>query len=280
MNFIKGSHQNNNSRTEGSTSRVNILGVGISPINIQQALEIIIDWVECNEKKYICITPAHGIMECQKDHELRKIFNGSGLTTPDGMSIVWILKLLGYSNVSRVYGPDLMEEICKYSSEKSRYRHFLYGGAQGIPEKLSERLQIDYPKLNIVGTYSPPFRILTPEEDEEIINRINDLAPNFVWVGISTPKQELWMASHIDRLNAPILIGVGAAFDFLSGTKNQAPKWIQHSGFEWLFRLINEPKRLWRRYILYPYFSILVISQLLGIESYSIEYPEIDTNHG
>lgn len=267
-------------RKKNGLKKVNILGVGISPINIQQALEKIFNWIECNEKKYICVTPAHGIMECQQDNELRKIFNSSGLTTPDGMSVVWILKMMGFRNVGRVYGPDLMEAICKYSSENNRYRHFFYGGAKGIPEKLSEVLRSDYPKLNIIGTYSPPFRPLTPEEDEEIINRINDLSPEFIWVGISTPKQERWMASHIDRLNAPILIGVGAAFDFLSGTKKQAPKLIQRSGFEWLFRLINEPKRLWRRYIMYPYFLVLVVRQLLGIESYSLEDPEINIDHG
>jgi N-acetylglucosaminyldiphosphoundecaprenol N-acetyl-beta-D-mannosaminyltransferase len=187
------------------------------------------------------------------------------------MSVVWLLKMMGYRNVSRVYGPDLMESICQYSSNNRQFRHFLYGGAEGIPELLSEMLRIDNPNLNVVGTYSPPFRPLTAEEDRDIVAQINVAEPDIVWVGISTPKQERWMSNHVDAINAPVLIGVGAAFDFLSGNKNQAPKWIQQSGFEWLFRLLNEPKRLWRRYIEYPYFLILILSQLLRLKIYPME---------
>jgi N-acetylglucosaminyldiphosphoundecaprenol N-acetyl-beta-D-mannosaminyltransferase len=257
--------------TSYPVEKVSVLGVGISAINLNQALEIIINWINNKEKYYVCITPAHGIMECQRDNVLLRIFNGSGLTTPDGMSIVWILNLLGYRNVNRVYGPDLMESLCEYTSEKQQIRHFLYGGAEGVPEQLSERLSIIHPSLNIVGTYSPPFRPLTEDEDEQVISRINSTSPDIVWVGISTPKQERWMADHIDKLNASVLIGVGAAFDFLSGTKKQAPKWIQKSGLEWLFRLISEPKRLWRRYFEYPLFVVLVIAQMMGIREFPRE---------
>ena len=254
-----------------NAEKVNVLGVGISAINLNQAIDIIVDWTEHRQKQYVCVTPAHGIMECQRDANLQKIFNCSGLTTPDGMSVVWLLKILGYRNVSRVYGPDLMESMCQYTSDNRRFRHFLYGGAEGIPERLSEMLRIDFPDLNVVGTYSPPFRPLTPEEDQDIITQINAAEPDIVWVGISTPKQERWMSDHVDSLNASVLIGVGAAFDFLSGTKKQAPKWLQRSGFEWLFRLLNEPKRLWRRYIEYPYFLVLVLAQLLRLKVYPME---------
>lgn len=256
---------------ENRIQKVNILGVGISAINLEQATSVILDWIEQHQKQYICVTPAHGVMDCQKDENLRKIFNSSGLTTPDGMSLVWILKILGKRNVSRVYGPDLMEAICRNSSGKNSYRHFLYGGVNGVPERLSVKLQQNNPNLKIVGTYSPPFRSLTPEEDNEIIDMINSAHPDIVWVGISTPKQERWMAAHLDSLNAPILIGVGAAFDFLSGTKKQAPKWIQRSGLEWLFRLASEPNRLWKRYIQYPRFIALVVSQLLGMREFPFE---------
>ena len=251
--------------------KINVLGVGISAINLDQATDIIVDWTEHRQKQYVCVTPAHGIMECHRDANLQKIFNCSGLTTPDGMSVVWLLKILGYRNVSRVYGPDLMESICQYTSDNRRFRHFIYGGAEGVPELLSEMLRIDFPNLNVVGTCSPPFRPITAEEDDDIITQINATEPDIVWVGISTPKQERWMSDHIDSLNASVLIGVGAAFDFLSGTKKQAPKWIQRSGFEWLFRLFNEPQRLWRRYIEYPYFLVLVLSQLLRLKVYPME---------
>lgn len=255
-------------------NKVNILGVGVNPIDIVQAIDMITCWIDENEKNYVCVTPAHGIMECQQDKTLRKIFNGSGLTTPDGMSIVWILNLLGYRNVNRVYGPDLMHSLCKYSSDNAKYKHYLYGGQIGVPEKLAEELQRQYPNIDIVGAYSPPFGQLTPDSDRKIIDNINQLSPDIIWIGISTPKQERWMASHIGQLNASVIIGVGAAFDFISGTKNQAPRWMQRYGLEWLFRLFNEPKRLWRRYILYPYFLILVIAQFLGVKEYSLDFPE------
>jgi N-acetylglucosaminyldiphosphoundecaprenol N-acetyl-beta-D-mannosaminyltransferase len=251
-----------------NTDKINILGVGINPINLEMAVNTIVGWIDQQEKEYVCVTPAHGIMECHRDPSLRNIFNNSGLTTPDGMSVVWLLQFFGNRNVNRVYGPDLMEAVCKFSNDNNSYRHFLYGGAEGVPERLSKVLLHDFPNLKIVGTFSPPFRPLTAEEDEDVITKINSTNPDIVWVGISTPKQEKWMSDHIGSLNASVLIGIGAAFDFLSGTKKQAPKWIQQSGFEWLFRFANEPKRLWRRYIEYPYFLILILFQILGLKSY------------
>jgi N-acetylglucosaminyldiphosphoundecaprenol N-acetyl-beta-D-mannosaminyltransferase len=243
--------------------KFDILGVKISVINMCQALETINQWIVKNESNYVCVTPAHGVMECQRNPNLLDIFNSSGLTTPDGMAIVWLLKLNGFRNVSRVYGPDLMRAVCKHSSEKANYRHFLYGGAPGVVQQLSEKLSEQYPNLNIVGTYTPPFRELTKTEDTEIINKINLSDADIVWVGISTPKQEMWMASHLESLNSPVLIGVGAAFDFIAGTKREAPKWIQRFGMQWLFRLIMEPNRLWRRYAEYPYFVWLVVRESL-----------------
>lgn len=183
------------------------------------------------------------------------------------MAIVWLLKLAGY-NVDRVYGPDLLLAIAGISPEKG-YRHYFYGGAPGIAEKLVVRLKKSFPDLQVVGCESPPYRPLTPDEDKAVVERIRNASPDFLWVGIGSPRQECWMSEHVNILNVPVLIGVGAAFDFLSGSKPQAPRWIRRAGFEWAFRLFNEPKRLWRRYILgYPKFVFLVLLQLLGLKSF------------
>ena len=257
--------------TNYAHARVNILGVNVSAINMLQATRLIEEYIISMYPTYVCVTPAHGIMECQHDHELRTIFNASGLTTPDGMSIVYLLRLKGFKHVTRVYGPDLMETVCMDSCNGKGYRHFLYGGAPGVVDKLKVSLQSRYPGLQIVGTYTPPFRPLTDSEDQAVVETINTSKSDIVWVGISTPKQERWMADHLGRINSPVMIGVGAAFDFLSGNKKQAPRWIQRSGMEWLFRLISEPRRLWRRYAEYPLFVLLVLAQALGVKSFAVE---------
>jgi N-acetylglucosaminyldiphosphoundecaprenol N-acetyl-beta-D-mannosaminyltransferase len=248
----------------------NILGVKVDAIDLAKAIILITDWIRNHEPNYVCVTPAHGIMECQRDPQLRKIFNRSGLTTPDGMAIVWLLKLWGYPHVSRVYGPDLMQAICK-CSRQTGWRHFFYGGLPGVVDRLAERLQAIYPGLQVAGKYTPPFRQLTSLEDSTIVQMIQNSNADIVWVGISTPKQERWMAEHVGRVGAPVLVGVGAAFDFLAGTKKQAPRWMQHSGLEWLFRLASEPRRLWRRYLEYPRFVILAFAQLLGLKHFPID---------
>jgi N-acetylglucosaminyldiphosphoundecaprenol N-acetyl-beta-D-mannosaminyltransferase len=247
--------------------RANILGVNVSAINMGQALETIHTWIVNRDPHYVCVTPAHSVMDCYRNPELRPIFNGSGLTTPDGMSMVWILRMLGHQHVERVYGPDLMQAICQVSLEHG-YRHYFYGGALGVVEELESRLQIAYPGLEIVGHYTPPFGAVTPEEEEKIIEHIRSVRPDILWVGISSPRQEIWMAEHLDVLDVPVLIGVGAAFDFLSGRKKQAPRWIQRSGLEWLYRFLNEPKRLWRRYAQYPLFVILLLAQATGLKKF------------
>jgi N-acetylglucosaminyldiphosphoundecaprenol N-acetyl-beta-D-mannosaminyltransferase len=250
--------------------RANILGVSISAVNMAQAVDIIEGWLTRGEQNYICVTPAHGVMDCRRDPELNWIFNHSGLTTPDGMSIVWLLRLKGYRHVKRVYGPDLLLALCERSLETG-WRHFFYGGAPGVAERLSAHLAARFPWLQVAGIYAPPFGPITENEDHAITARINAAQPDIVWVGLSTPKQERWMAQHIGKLNAPVLVGVGAAFDFLSGSKPHAPRWIQRSGFEWLFRLVTEPRRLWRRYIQYPYFLWLVLGQMLGLKHYPVD---------
>jgi N-acetylglucosaminyldiphosphoundecaprenol N-acetyl-beta-D-mannosaminyltransferase len=246
----------------------NILGVRVNALNITKTLNIIENWIEQKNNNYICVTPAHSIMDCYKDHELRNIFNLSGLTTPDGMAVVWIMRLMGFKETGRVYGPDLMNAVSEVSVSKD-WKHFFYGGVPGVADALQKRLTSLYPGLLVGGTNCPPFRELTKAEDDQIIQQINQSGADIVWVGISSPKQERWMYNHLGKINAPVMIGVGAAFDFLSGNKRQAPDWIQKSGFEWLYRFLQEPRRLWRRYKQYPLFVVLVVMQILGIKDYS-----------
>jgi N-acetylglucosaminyldiphosphoundecaprenol N-acetyl-beta-D-mannosaminyltransferase len=247
--------------------QVNTLGVKVHAINMEQALGQIQSWVENREQHYVCVTPAHSVMDAYRDPELKKIMNHGGLVTPDGMSIVWLLKLSGHKHVSRVYGPDLTLAVIERGLSNG-WKHFFYGGAPETPALLAEKLKEKFPNLIVSGTYSPPFRDLTPDEEVEIKGIINQASPDILWVGISSPKQEKWMAKFVDKLNVPVLIGVGAAFDFLSGRKAQAPLWMQKNGLEWFFRLISEPNRLWKRYAQLPWFVLLVFAQKLGIKSY------------
>jgi len=251
--------------------RTNVLGVGISAINMALAVETIGRWIAGRTPHYVFITNVHTVMECQRDPALKRIHNRSGMTTPDGMPLVWLSRLHGHRHVSRVYGPDLLIAVCQ-ESIRAGYRHFFYGGAEGVPEALAAALLRRFPGLVVAGTYSPPFRPLTPEEDEQIVAMINRARPDIVWVGLGAPKQEYWMAEHVGRLEAPVMVGVGAAFDFHSGRKKQAPRWMQRSGLEWLFRLLTEPRRLWRRYLINnPLFLWLVALQLLGLRRYPLD---------
>ncbi len=252
-------------------SRTNILGVGISAITMTQALAQIAAWLDARTCHYISVCTVQTIMECQRDKAMHRAVNGAGLATPDGMPLVWLSRWRGHAGVSRVYGPDLMLALCALSVEKG-YSHYFYGGAQGVPTLLADRLKQRFPGLQVAGAYSPPFRALTAEEDAHIITQINQAAPDVIWVGLGTPKQDLWMAAHRSRLTAPVLIGVGAAFDFHTGRIPQAPKWMQDAGLEWFFRLIHEPRRLWYRYLVYnPWIVLLVLAQSLRIKHYSMD---------
>ena len=248
---------------KSAPKRQNILGVEVSAINMGQAVGQIQEWIEKRTPNYVTVTPAHGVMDCHNRPELKPIFNASGMTTPDGMAIVWLLKLYGHEHVSRVYGPDLMLAVCEAGVAQG-WRHYFYGGNPGVAEKLSGELVRRYPGLVTAGHFCPPFRPLTAEESEEVMQAIQEAKPDIIWVGLSTPKQEEWMAEFVDKLDVPVLVGVGAAFDFITRSKKQAPKWIQRSGLEWLFRLLSEPGRLWRRYIQYPKFVFLALGQRLG----------------
>jgi len=225
--------------------RVNVLGVGVSALTMQRAVDTIEQWISQRARHYVCVTGVHGIMESQRDEALRSIHNKAGLVTPDGMPLVWLARRQDRS-VERVYGPDLMLALCERAAACG-YRVFFYGSSETTLARLTTNLERRFPGLMIAGSYAPPFRPLTDEEDAQIVERINESRADIVWVGLSTPKQERWMHAHVGRVQAAALIGVGAAFDFHAGLKPQAPRWMQRSGLEWLFRLATEPRRLGRR---------------------------------
>lgn len=250
--------------TEKKLNKFCILGVKISAIDMNDACSLIEDALLRREKIYICVCPVSTIMECKKNNQVLTSVNSADLATPDGMPTVWIGKIQGYKNIRRVYGPELMQKICGISG-KNGYRNYLYGSSPDVLGKLKEKLNKKYPGLIISGIFSPPFRQLSKDEDDKVVEDINSSNSDIVWVGLGSPKQDLWMHEHRNRINAPVLIGVGAAFDFIAGTKPQAPRWMRNSGFEWLFRLITEPKRLWRRYLInYPLFVYYVLVELVS----------------
>ena len=253
------------------SDRANILGVGVSAITIPRALSQFDRWIASGARQYVCVADVHAIMQSQWSEAFRRIHNGAGMVTPDGMPLVRLAQFAGVGEVDRVYGPDLLVESCAHSVARG-YRHFFFGGGPGVADELARRMAGRYPGLQIAGTYTPPFRPTTPEEDDAIVRILNDARPDFVWVGLSTPKQEYWMAKFRPRLGAAILLGIGAAFDFHSGNKPQAPRAVQRSGFEWLFRLATEPKRLWPRYRrVIPQFLYLLAQQKLGLKKFPID---------
>lgn len=250
--------------------RANVLGVGVSAINLPQAIGLFEKWVAKGRRGYVCVTGVHGVMEARRDPEFRKILNESLLTTPDGMPTVWVGRAQGFRRMGRVFGPDLMLGVCEMSVRRG-FSHFLYGGQPGIAEKLRSALQRKFPGLRVVGTYTPPFGPLRPEQELELIEQVATANPDFFWVGLSTPKQERWMAESGNRLNTRILVGVGAAFDIHTGGIKDAPEWVKLCGLQWLHRLQQEPKRLWKRYLINnPGFLWKIALQLAGFSHYTL----------
>lgn len=198
----------------------------------------------------VTVVNVHSIVLAQNDFVLAAAHHKAVLKTPDGVPLVWIGRLIGRKNVERVYGPDLMMETLKRSEEKG-YTNYFFGGKKGVPELLSEKIKNKYPNIKIAGFYSPPFRSMNENEEKNFKSELERLRPDIMWVGLGCPKQEKWMAANIGNLETKIMIGVGAAFDFHAGLLKQAPLLIQKCGLEWLFRMCVEPKRLWRRYLIY-----------------------------
>ncbi len=246
--------------------KVNVLGVGISVLDQDRAREFLFDAVRNGKRGYVTVTGVHGVSEAQRDPALKDIFNRALLVTPDGMPMVWMGRLQKHPSIRRVYGPDLVLNLCDYSRTNG-FSHFFFGGKPGVAEELARVLQTRFPGLRVAGTFSPPFGPLSKEERDTLAKKVSETRPDFFWVGLSTPKQEFFMAQYISMLpDAEIFIGVGAAFDLLTGRVPQAPRWMQRMGLEWLFRLAQEPKRLWRRYLLNnPVFVFRAAKQLLRI---------------
>jgi N-acetylglucosaminyldiphosphoundecaprenol N-acetyl-beta-D-mannosaminyltransferase len=246
--------------------RYNVLGVGVSALTLAEATDLIVGARGQKRLGYVCLCTVNGIAEAGKDPEFRRIFNDSWLTTPDGMPIVW----MGPRSVERVYGPDLMLAVCD-GGRAAGLRHFFYGGHPGVATDLAERLSSRVPGLQVAGAFSPPFRDLSDKELAALKSEVAAAQPDIVWVGLGTPKQERFMAGAGRGLEAGLLIGVGAAFDFHAGRIRQAPRWVQRSGLEWLFRLCVEPRRLARRYLTTnPLFIARAAGQKLGILRYPI----------
>jgi N-acetylglucosaminyldiphosphoundecaprenol N-acetyl-beta-D-mannosaminyltransferase len=245
-----------------------VLGVRVSALDLKRAVELTDRWVAAGNPGYVCVTGVHGVMEAQSDGELCRILNRAVINAPDGMPMTWMGRLQGFREMNRVFGPDFMTEMCHLSVERG-YRHFLYGGQPGVADQLSEALQRRFAGIRIVGTYTPPFRNLTGEEEEQVLTQIRDSRPDIVWVGLSTPKQERFMAHYVDRLQVPLLVGVGAAFDYHTGRIRDCSDWIKRSGLQWLHRLMQDPRRLWRRYLRNnPAFLWHVAWQMSGLREY------------
>jgi N-acetylglucosaminyldiphosphoundecaprenol N-acetyl-beta-D-mannosaminyltransferase len=240
-----------------------IIGSRVDPVNYAQAIHQVVAWAQQHESRYVCAANVHMLMEAYDSPEFRDIVNGADLVTPDGMPLVWMLKSMGYPQQERVYGPELTLKLIEAAATQEISVGF-YGGTVETVAQLTTSFKEKYPNLQIKYSYSPPFRQLTPTEDESVILAMNASGAKILFVGLGCPKQERWMAAHRGRIRA-VMLGVGAAFDIHAGQKPQAPPWMQHAALEWLFRLVNEPHRLWRRYLQHnPRFLVLALMQLLG----------------
>src|SRR5215472_7947069 len=245
-------------------STFKVLGVRVNAVQIPDVIAQMESWIadryQCH---FVAVTGMHGVTEAQHDALFKQILNSADLVVPDGMPLVWLGRHHGHPLERRVYGPELMQTFC--GATGSKYRHFFYGGMPGVAALIGKVLESKY-GINVVGDYSPPFRPLSNQEDEEIVALINAARPDVLWVGLSTPKQERWMYEHRPKLLVPAVVGVGAAFDLNSGRSRQAPRWMREHGLEWFFRLLLEPRRLWKRYLIYgSEFACRVALELLSL---------------
>ena len=251
-----------------------VLGVKVSALNMTSAVELTSQWLDAGYHGYICVTGVHGVMEAQSDPEFRHILNHALINTPDGMPMTWVGRLQGFDRMDRVFGPGFMSEMCRISTGRG-YRHFLYGGQPGVAQQLRSVLEKKFPGLKVVGTLTPPFGSLSAEQEDELIAQVRELRPDIIWIGLSTPKQERFMAQYLDRLQVPLLVGVGAAFDFHTGRIRDCSDWIKRAGLQWVHRLVQDPKRLWRRYLRNnPRFLWHIAWQLSGLRHYP-RHPEL-----
>jgi len=252
----------------GQDDCVSILGVKVHATDMDRALARIESAVHNGEKGYVCVTGVQGVMEAQANSNLKRIINDALLNIPDGRPTVWVGWLRGFFKMRQVTGPCMMLRLCALSQEKG-YTHFFYGGNDGVARQLKETLTERFPNMRVVGTYTPPFRPLNPEEEADLIRTVADTRPDFFWVGLSTPKQEKFMDQYIRKLDTKLMFGVGAAFDIHTGRIKDAPYWMKVTGVQWLHRIYQDPRRLWKRYLLNnPKFVYQIMLELLGIAKY------------
>ena len=251
--------------TEWIHPHANVLGVQVSAVNLEQAIALACQWIERGASGYACMTGVHGVMEAQRDEALREILNGAMLNAPDGMPLSWVGHAQGFHQMNYVTGPQFMEHMCGIAAERG-YGIFLYGGKPGIAEILRERLQARFPGLRVAGTWTPPFRALSVSEEEAMLSEVHRARPQIMWVGLSTPRQERFMAQYVQRLRVPLVVGVGAAFDYHTGRLRDCPSWVKRAGLQWLHRMMQEPRRLAPRYLRNnPEFVLQIALQLAGL---------------
>jgi N-acetylglucosaminyldiphosphoundecaprenol N-acetyl-beta-D-mannosaminyltransferase len=251
--------------------KYNFIGTNVDAITYTELFQQCDLWLQNKQakSKHVACVNVNCAVESYLDPEIAKIFDRADISGADSMPFVYWIKLLTGQECDRLYAPDIILKLCERSLE-SNYRLYLYGGAEGVPEKMQSFLETKFPGINIVGAYSPPFRQLTPAEDREICDRINQTRPDFIIVGLGSPKQDKWMQAHLESIPGTVMIASGAAFDFFGGTINQAPILIQKSGFEWLFRLFQDPKRLWKRYTLYNVIFVwMFLLQIVGLKKFN-----------
>jgi N-acetylglucosaminyldiphosphoundecaprenol N-acetyl-beta-D-mannosaminyltransferase len=257
--------------THNAEALANVLGIGVHAVDMEESVARMRIALEEGRKSYVCLVGVHGIMEARRNPDLQTIFANAYLVAPDGMPAVWMGRLQGLSRMQRVFGPDLMLEVFR-RSEFSGYRHFLCGGAPGVAEQLRDEMLRRFPWVSIAGIYAPPFRPMSAEEECELAAQLRQLQPDIVWVGLSTPKQERFMARSLPMLETKLMVGVGAAFLFHTGAIRDSPSWVKRSGLQWLHRLLQEPARLWRRYLVnVPLFLLQATLQFIGLRSYGVK---------
>ena len=251
--------------------KFNVLGVAMSAMDLRVATQAVLEACVEKRKGYVCVTGVHGVTEAQNDPEFRRILNGAYLNTCDGMPLVWVGRAKVGGQTARVYGPDLMLAVME-ATRDGKYSHYFYGGAPGVADALRESMERRFPGARIVGTHCPPFRPLTAEEDAALCAEIAEKKPDLFWVGLSTPKQERFMAAYLPRLATTVAFGVGAAFDFHTGRMREAPRWMMRAGLQWLHRLGSDPRRLWKRYaVIVPTFIGRIALQFSGLKKYPLD---------
>lgn len=252
--------------------RANVLGVRVDAVNMESAVRVIVNAVSTGKKGYVCATGVHGVMEAKRNEALRRVLATAMLVVPDGMPTVWMGRLQGLNEMGRVFGPDLMLQVFRDPSLQG-CTHFLYGGGDGTASELAASLRRRFPKCHIVGIHTPPFRPLNDDEACDLRALVSRLKPDIIWIGLSTPKQELFMAEYLPQLATTVMIGVGAAFDYHTGHLKDSPQWVKRSGLQWLHRLAQEPGRLWKRYLINnPAFLSQAVLQITGLRRFDLPH--------